>query len=212
MSRIGSPGIANSMNDSGSLSEQSLGDQARARIDELAMRAARTERSNKPTILIILSLALLVGTGLFLLSSMAKLKSANTNLSRERDNAQSMVRYAAQLKQLRDLAAEGSTTSFEPDPQLRSRIAQVAVAAGLSKPLPIPKSPAPSKSKDGTAQRIRFQYAVQDPSLAAIMTWLTQTERDIQGVRVYSIKIVPAAEQWTVDVTLSRVERVERLE
>lgn len=90
-----------------------------------------------------------------------------------------------------------------------SRIQQIATSAGLSKPLPLPTRPAAVVAQDGSAQRIKLMYRVTDPSLGAVMRFLSQCEHEIPGLKVHVIKITPQAEQWSVEATLSRVERVE---
>lgn len=184
-------------------------EQALSRIDELSMRAGRTERANRPTMLLLLAGVGLAGGFIFLLSAISGLSDARAALASRRENAEQMVLLAAQLKQMREFSGESATLVQEPDPQMLSRIAQIASSAGLSKALPIPTRPAPVKSRDGSVQRVKLLYRITDPSLSAVLGFVSQAERDVPGIKVHSIKITPNAEQWSVEVTLSRVERVE---
>lgn len=184
-------------------------EQAFSRIDELAMRAGRSERSNKPTILLLLAVACLVGAFIFLLSSLSRLSEARDTLASRRENAENMVLLAAQLRQIREFASEGTALVQDPDPQMLSRLAQIGTSAGLADPLPIPTKPKAVESREKTAQRVKWVYRISDPALSSIMRFVSQVERDIPGMKVHSIKITPSTDKWSVEVTFSRVERTE---
>ncbi len=183
-------------------------EQALSRIDELSMRAGRSERSNKPTILLLLALACLMGAFLFLLSSFARLSDARDTLAARKDNAQTMVLLAAQLRQIRDFASEGTALVQEPDPQILSRLSQIGAGAGLNQALPLPTRTV-VQARDKSAQRVRWLYRITDVSLGPVMRFVGQVERDIPGMKVHSIRITPTPERWSVEVTFSRVERME---
>lgn len=182
---------------------------AMSRIDELAMRAGRAERANKPTILLLLACLVLVGAVIFLMSSVSKVSDARGNLASRRANAEQMSILVAQLKQMREYSVEAAPMVQDPDPQILSRITAVAANAGLATQLRVPVTPPKTVSRDGTVQRAKWQYKFSDPSLAAVMRFASQAERDIPGMNVHAIRITPQNEQWAVELTLSRLERVE---
>lgn len=183
-------------------------EQAMSRIDELAMRAGRAERANKPTMLLLLAMLVLAGTFLFLLTSVSRLSEARGDLASRRSNAEQMAMLVAELKQMRDYSSEAATLVHESDPQIMSRISQVAASAGVQG-LPLPTSLPDITAKDRPVKRVRFSYQISNPSLAPVMQFLSQVEQQIPGMRVYAIKITPDKERWSVGVTLSRLERVE---
>jgi len=184
-------------------------EQAMSRIDELAMRAGRAERANKPTILLLLACLVLAGAFIFLMASVSRLSDARGELAMRRENAEQMSVLVAQLKQMRDFSTEAAPMVQDPDPQILSRISQVAANAGLANPLRVPTTPPKTVSRDGTVQRSKWLYKFTDPSLAAVMRFATLAEREIPGMRVHAIRLTPQNEVWSVELTLSRLERVE---
>jgi len=145
---------------------------------------------------------------LFLLTSVSRLSEARGDLASRRSNAEQMAMLVAELKQMRDYSSEAATLVHESDPQIMSRISQVAASAGVQG-LPLPTSLPDITAKDRPVKRVRFSYQISNPSLAPVMQFLSQVEQQIPGMRVYAIKITPDKERWSVGVTLSRLERVE---
>lgn len=183
-------------------------ERAMSRIDELAMRAGRSERANKPTVVLLLAALVLAGGFIYLLASLSRLSEARGDLEMRRENAERMAFLVAELRQMREYSSEAAAFVHEPDPQIMSRIMQVAGSAGVTG-LPLPTKLADITARDRAVTRVRYAYQITSPSLAPVMQFLSQVEQQVPGMRVYAIKITPERERWSVNVTLSRLERVE---
>lgn len=182
---------------------------ALATIDELAARASRTQRANTPRYLVVLALAGFALAFVFLMLSIARRNDARDTLALQRGNAEQIVALAARLDQVRQASGAGAESLLEADPQLRSRISQAGSAAGLAREPAIPTELPATRTPDGRGQQRKLQYRLSDPSLAAITSWLTLVERSVPGVRVFRVSLTPDAEQWSAEVILTRLERID---
>ena len=168
-----------------------LAEQEEARLN-LASVAARAERHNQPRGLVygasVLLLAALIFVGVAFEGSAGALKDLKT----QRDQAQSVIKQAGELKALHEAAANGADV-FQSAPQVLSRIQQAALDVGLKGRVPIP-SQSVGRATVYKSQQRRFDYPeVKDESLPALLRWMDKAVADVPGLEVYAVTLKPDA-------------------
>lgn len=179
-----------------------------ARFD-LAMAAARAERANRPTYLLIGAAALLIVALAALLWSWQAKSAAESKLATEMALGQQFVDAAQRLRELEVTPKSGPSAS-EPIPDMGSRMQAAAVRAGMAKDAASKLLPIPSRdsTRSGNAVRKKFQYNnVREATLEPLVSWLSSATEEVPGLKVYSLTLKPDATGWTMNVTFTRWER-----
>jgi len=173
-----------------------------------SMLALRSERQSRPTHLIVLAGLLVAVAAVTTWTSSASLAKAERSLNFQRKMASEIVDASSKLTQLRQTSVTEGSGENEAIPQLRSRVAQAAAEAGLKNPNILPSTERADPRRPGlnSIQR-KFTYDVRDESLASLVKWVELAIRDVPDLEVYSVKLLPEAQQWHLLVTFSRWER-----
>lgn len=175
----------------------------------MAMNAARAERANRPTYLLVgAAVLLLVSTAALLWSWKAK-ASAESQLELELGLGQQFVDAAKQLHGL-DAAPKSGPRANDPIADMNSRMQAAATRAGIAKDTTSKLIAAPGRdnTRSGNAVRKRFQYTnVREPTLEPLINWLTTAVEEVPGLKVYSLTVKPDPTGWIMNVTFTRWER-----
>lgn len=176
---------------------------------ELAVRASRQERANRPTLLLVLAGVVLAGSLVYLAwAALASLR-AERALAAEIRNTDNVLRMTAELKALEQAGKErGRSGVGDPIPDIFSRIQAAARDAGMATELRAPRQT--SDPRPGMAGVVgkRFEYAnVQEESLESILIWIDRATRAVPGLEVHTIALKPEPRAWTVRVVFRRWER-----
>lgn len=184
---------------------------ARASLDErfaIASVAAASERENRPRHLVLGAIVLLVASLIYLSVEAGERGTARRQLKGRMTEAEGIEAMAAELVRLDQQVSENSSGGGlgTPMPDVLSRLEGFATEAGLRDQLSHRRGPGRS---EGGATLYTYPYEVRDPSLENVMTWLQKSVEGIPGLEVQSVRIRPEETLWSVQVTLSRWERVQ---
>lgn len=179
---------------------------------ELSASAARTQRANRPQLIVIIAALGLMSALVFLFLSWRAKSDAETTLRRNESFAKSALESAARLRALKAKATQNRTADQGADvlTQLRSRLQDTAELAGVKQAKTmLPRNTRSNRSPTGKSVQNLYDYEVRDESLPALLTWVERSTTDVQGLEVSSISILPEATQWTMRVTFARWEKVD---
>ncbi|MCC6677959.1 MAG: hypothetical protein IT436_12515 [Phycisphaerales bacterium] len=174
-----------------------------------AAAAARAERRNRPRHLLLLSLALLVISAALLGWALLSRARAAAAFKAEQDRAQQIV---TKTDQLRLLQAEADSVGAAPREgesihNRLSRFQELGAQAGLKNPPSVPQSKTADRTAVGGFVQRRLTYVVRDESLDNLLAWMRSAIEDIHGLEIQSVRVIPEANQWSLNVTFSRSER-----
>lgn len=175
-----------------------------------AALAARTERANKPTLLVAACGLALVGSLVWLLMAWSGYGEAARARTLQERKSQRVAGRVAELLAMRAKIA-GVETTMEgnaPLTQLMPRISTAATDVGLKETVPAPvkrqDNPTPAGSR-----LLRLEYNVADESLPALFAWIQKSLADVPGLELYRVNLRPEQQRWRMQVTFSRWEKVE---
>jgi hypothetical protein len=173
----------------------------------LAAAAARAERQNQPKALLYAAGALLLAALIFVAVAFSSSLAAAADLATQKKQAEATVQLAGKYKALKE-AAKNQGPNNQPATQIRTRIEQAGVDAGLKDHVPLPTTRTDPQRSIGS-QQTRFDYEVRDESLPNLLAWIQKSLADVPGMEVYSITLRPEAHKWKLNVSFSRWERIE---
>lgn len=178
--------------------------------DRVGAAAARRSAQNRPRHLVILALLLLLVSAITLVLAYRSRQTAMEELDTERARARRVDEIVRELGELKARSSNGQPQFGQPLATVRSRIETAATRAGLRDPLPVPRTNTDTNVGGRTqVQRVRFTYDVKDPSLDALLQWVTFSMEDVPDLDVYSLKLNPMTTQgvWSLNIVFSRWER-----
>lgn len=174
---------------------------------QMLRRASASERRNSPRGLVYLALALALAGGVYAGTGWASRRSAVRSLAAAQDS-QRIVR--TQLSELESLSSPASGGGVVIHERLASPVASLERAAQAAE-FPDPKFESERIERDlGEAHRRIFRFKeIRGASAAGVLRWVDRVERDIPGMRVYSMDLRPSADRggWDVTVQFARLER-----
>ena len=175
-----------------------------------AATAARTERANRPTMLVLFSAVLLAGALVWLLWAWSAQRDATRSLSFQQRKSERVAERVAQLLSLRARTTSGEAVN-EGNTQLSQllpRIASAASASGIKDNVPPPAQRRLSPAGT-TAKQLLLEYNVADESLPALLAWIDKSLADVPGLESYKVVVSPEQQKWRLKVTFSRWEKAE---
>lgn len=175
-----------------------------------AAAAARAERRNRPRHLLLLAVALLVFcTGLLAWSGIARARAASA-FAEARDRAQQIVTKVDELRFLQAEAdsAGAAATEGESIHNRLSRFQELGEQARLKNPPSVPQAKTADRTSSGGYTQRRLTYVVRDESLDNLLAWMRLAIEDIHGLEIQSVRLIPEANLWSLNVVFSRAERV----
>jgi hypothetical protein len=176
-----------------------------------ATAAARTERRNRPIHVLMFAVVLLVlAAGLLGWSVLQKVRAAKAYRS-QRDQTAEIVNKAGMLRTLMAQAEAQSTPGSGEDKSIHGRLDDFQkwwTDVGLANPQPLPSStPSDARATNGRVQRRVVYTNIKSDSLEKLMAWMKTAVENIHGLEVRDIRLIPEANQWSLNVTFSRSER-----
>lgn len=180
-----------------------LSDDARL---ELAMQASARERASRPArwlVLagLVLAVSLLV-CGMALWSRSKAMSDARRQIGMKSGVESMLVEY----ERLAAKGDSGEAAQWRRIADILSRMENLGTRAGL-KQKPPPPQESPAVTRDGITTRTYRYGPIADPSLKALLEWLSLLESEIPGMRVYDVQLRPDPSNWTMSVTLRRWEK-----
>lgn len=175
---------------------------------DIAVAASRNERSNRPTHLVIMAIALTAIALVFLLIATKARSGGLAELAKEKKVGTAAAELVAQLREIKSAEASTSVRYGKSETELlQSKFSNAAAAAGL-KQFPQVYTKRPQNDRDiGGVHRTKVGYDVRDESMPNLMKWVQNVVRDTPGLEVYSITLKPEATGWLLKITFSRWER-----
>ena len=167
--------------------------------------ADRTERTNRPTSYIVLAGAALLLSMLFVGYYALARSSASSRYQAEVTRAAAVQRLVQKL-QAYDNANESLREQFAPLPDLQSRIADAATAAGL-KSRPAAQTPVTSGNAGDLVRRTWRYNDIREESIEKTFDWINRCTREVRGLELIGLVVRPEAQNWKVEVTFGRWER-----
>ena len=177
----------------------------------LAGLALRAERANRPRVVVLLALVVLVAALGWVGTAWMRRASADEALERAASFAQRNVEAASDLRDLKARASrrEGAGGA-DPVATLRSRLIDAADRAGIvSAQGLLPTRTRADRSPGSSVVLNRFEYEVRDPSLPNLLAWVASAPGEVPGLEVYRVSITPEQQSWLLRVEFARWERGE---
>ncbi len=167
--------------------------------------AGRTERSNRPVILIYLAGGLLM-LALCMLAYFAYARfDAMSRLRAQTDKANRIEEVIARLKEF-DRVNEERRAELTPQPTIQTQITDAAVAAGLKTKLS-PAQPGQAKGP-GDLMRRTYKYAdLHEESLEHLFDWISRAQHAVPGLELTGLSLKPESQYWRAEVVFGRWER-----
>lgn len=177
---------------------------------DIAVAASRNERSNRPTHLVVMAIAITAVSLVFLLFAVKSRSGALAEFAKEKKTGATAAELVVQLREIKSAEASTSVRYGRNESELlQSKFSNAAAAAGI-KDFPQVFTRKPQNDRDiGGAHRTKVGYDVRDESMPNLMKWVQNVVRDTPGLEVYSITLKPEATQWFLRVNFSRWERTE---
>lgn len=179
---------------------------------EIVAMAARTERGNQPTYLMVIALGLVGVSLVYLLIGWRAQAAADALMLAERRNAETVQTALGTLRGLQAAGTGAGPKVSESSDTILSRIQRAGADAGLKNAVPLPRTgsgrPSVTNSNKDVA-KVTWNYTVKDPSLSALLEFTKRATEVVSGLEVYSVTVRPQAGEWEMTVEFCRWERVE---
>ena len=190
------------------MSRAGISDEARF---ELALAATGRERANRPRTLVgaaALTLAAALLLAIWGLSSMRSARGAYSRALGEQADVERMGLEWEKLNQQESEAGPGGMPGVgKPIDHLYDKMEQLAVRAGVKDK---PQPPRANETTRGGVKVIEYNYTnVRDPSVKVLLEWARLAAAEIPGMEVYGLTLKPDQNNWNLNVTFRRWERVQ---
>lgn len=171
---------------------------------DLAGIAARRERENRPTALIVVTTLGFIAALIYLVIAVLDLRSAQHRLEQRRNASTQVVELAGEITALRQRAANVDEGAAQIG-QIRSRLIAIAQEAGVTSRIVPPQD---RYDRGAKSVRHRFEFAsVTNSTLPPLLHWLNKAVEEIPGLEVYSVSIKPGTNAWMMSVSFARWEK-----
>jgi heme/copper-type cytochrome/quinol oxidase subunit 2 len=174
---------------------------------ELAAKAQNQQRLNYPSHLIALGIVLVfIACAVLIISWRVRSSAEEQNAKNARELVQ-IEQYIGDIQAIEIARATNPEIDvFQPLPEILSTLGRYAVEAKLGDPgLPI----RPQSRPEGDAIKKTYPYRVNNESLEYLLDWPRISTEKIPGLQISELIIKPTNQNWTMNVTFTRYERVE---
>jgi hypothetical protein len=176
---------------------------------ELSMAAMRSERRNRPRILLVVASVILLAALVNLLWTFTKRAAVATSLSRA--NA-SLANVGGVVDQLESLEEKRSSPRYDPQNDMEGMISRFAGQVGLVRPEVVVKNQS-SAFKGFQKRTYATQIPESDPDL--LLDWMARATDGVTfpGLEIELFKLTPGRTlengkiAWSLDITFRRWER-----
>jgi hypothetical protein len=176
---------------------------------ELVARSARTERANRPKILLIVGVLAVVAALVYMLMGLSKVTGAKLDVAREKVTTDQIVELMPRVLAFKSAGPQGD--ALNPDPRMLGKIQALAGESGLT-------GVTGSESDDTRAAppgfaRKRYTFKIGSQVASGIFAWLARVAKDQEGVELTAFTLTPGQgtpdgqPRWNADVTFVRLER-----
>jgi len=175
---------------------------------QMALTAASRERANRPRALIVGAGALFVVAALIALVGLGARARAASGLRAEARRQGDVVARIRELETLRAAQEAAATPTGEPLSvlELAQKMGDIAQEVGMKDRLAPPREISETRGRI-VVKRYTFQN-VRNAELAPMIEWLARATREVPGLEVFGLELVPDASGWNMtNLTLRRWER-----
>lgn len=182
---------------------------AEAARTELGIAASVSERKNKPKVLVVLALLLLLGAGIYAATQFQARGEALAKLNERRERTEAIRRLVGEIETLKK---KETARGLDPDPRVAAKLETLAEGVGFK--LSGPVSDAESMSTGVMVQKkYSARAANQDP--VALLRWLQATQSgETPGLEIARLSVRPGAGgggggegAYNVDIDFTRWEK-----
>ncbi len=189
----------------------------------LVLAAAGAQRRNRPRVLVMLATLLLVGAGVFALTSYQSLAKARGAIEFQRERTRTVGALASEITAMIELE---KTLIFEPDPTVASKLEALGELVQLETPVLMEQRPggAPAGTVNVTRSLYSPRSALRSVEIGPLLAWLAKAcdGSVVEGLTPMSIRLRalrtgptdkpagPGEADWEMEVKFSRMERDER--
>ncbi len=171
----------------------------------LAALASAAERRNRPTSMVALCAALLVGAGVFAMWSASGARAARATFVREAVARQKVDALAAQVREVQEsLQPKGDDTLPYAPRELLGSLASAATSSGLSKAPSF--NPTTEESADSPLVRKVIIARILGEPLPETLAWMQRAITDIPGLHVTQFNLKPTRQGWEIEARFARWE------
>lgn len=171
----------------------------------LAALASGAERRNRPTSMVALCAALLVGAGAYALWSARSARAAHAAFVREAAASAKVEALAAQVVAIEDSLKSGPGDMGPYTPrELLGSLASAATSAGLTDTPSF--NPTSEETADSPLVRKVIIARLLGKPLAPTLAWIEKALTDIPGLYVTQFNLKPTRQGWEVEVRFARWE------
>ncbi|MGP1308699.1 MAG: hypothetical protein ACTS27_00690 [Phycisphaerales bacterium] len=171
----------------------------------LAMAA---ERANRPTAIVVFSVALLLGAVIFLLWSARGVNAAEQRLERAVAEAAAVNDVAAQIRRIREEGSQAAPedAKYRPAANLLSTISTASDRIGMStRPQITPQRD--DEQLRGPLVRRNIGARITGQEIGDALRWIETVVGQVDGLYVSQFKVTPSRTTgWNIDVRFSRWE------
>lgn len=173
---------------------------------ELAALAAAAERRNRPRLGLYASIALFVGAAVYAAGGSGAVARAKAQAQHE---ATQSVRVEALVAEIQAALAtreqSDAATRFPPDARLRSKLVEIATAAGLPGTIE-PDARMEQRGLDYPLQKQVVTVNLSDAPLEATLQFISRATAEIDGLYVDTIQLRPVPQGWFSVIRFARWE------
>ena len=179
---------------------------------QLAVAGAAAERRNRPLLLVIGAVVLLLISGVYATRQLGALALARAAIGEEWD-ATEQIRILGE--QIRKVSETGKAEVREPDTGVGEKLGRLATSAGLpSAKFSLTQGDMPDSTPKVSHKK--YNVTIKDAPSQSLVQWLVQAtgtnDVGLNGIEVNQIKVRPAAGPgsgvgWDTEIVLTRLER-----
>ncbi len=177
---------------------------------EASVEAVAVERRNRPTGLVALAVALLIGATIFAVYASTQRARAKADMRGAQNTMQRLVNMRAEIEAYQDSDAQKALRQqFSPRMRnIRSRLEQVASSVGLeARTLQLGQiSDRRQLGLDSPLLLRTIEATLSDGDVDLALDWIQAVTNEIDGLFVSGVTLTPASDGWRVNVRLSRWE------
>ena len=170
---------------------------------QLAAQAAAQAERNKPKLVLVIGVLVLLAGVVYLLVGRSALGSALADRRREVGSYSTVQMQQVRLEQFIG-GQTGGDDPYRKVPNFTSLAESAAKSVGLT---PLPTLNSQQETREGDLTLRTYQYdRVISRDLEALLGWVAQVEKMVPGVEISRLELSPSRTQWQLSITFVKPE------
>ena len=170
---------------------------------QLAAQAAAQAERNKPKLVLVIGVLVLLAGVIYLFVGRSVLGSALGERRREVGSYSTVQMQQVRLDQFMSGQSSGERP-FVPVPNFTTLAENAARSVGL---MPLPTLNSQQEMREGDLTLRTYQYdRVISRDLEALLGWVAQVEKMVPGVEISRLELSPSRTQWQLSITFVKPE------